>query len=246
MKKPLIGLTPGHNLETDDISMRPTYMRAIEAAGGIPVILPLETSPADLQQLTEVFDGFLFTGGPDIHPFNFGEETLVGCGQISAPRDSMELSLLSSVIKARKPILGICRGIQLINVGLGGTIFQDIRSQFRTDVPIAHKQLPPYKNPSHYVHIMEGTLLFHIAETCRIQVNSMHHQAVRDLAPGLIICGTSSDGVIEAIEKPDYPFLLAVQWHPEYLWSKDTSAANIFDSFIKACKQPQLRQEGKV
>ena len=238
MKKPLIGLTPSHNTENQDISMRPTYLKALKAAGAIPVVLPLEIPREDLAQLVGVLDGFLFVGGPDVHPFLFGEETIDGCGSVSLQRDTMELNLLSLAISVRKPILGICRGIQLINIGLGGTIYQDIKSQYQVAAPIAHDQ-PFYYIPCHTVNVTVGTMLSRITgllEGGSIQVNSMHHQSVRNLAPGLVACGHSPDGLIEAVEKPDYPFLMAVQWHPEYLWEKDNAAAQIFRTFVDACK----------
>lgn len=240
MKKPLIGLTPSHNTENQDISMRPTYLKALKAAGAIPVVLPLEASREDLAQLVELLDGFLFVGGPDVHPFLFGEETIEGCGNVSLQRDTMELNLLSLAISAQKPILGICRGIQLINIGLGGTIYQDIKSQYQVNIPITHKQPFYYDIPCHTINITAGSALSKLVghpEGAAIQVNSMHHQAVRTVAPGLVACGLSPDGLVEAVEKPGYPFLLAVQWHPEYLWEKDAAAAILFQTFTQACIQ---------
>ncbi len=236
MKKPVIGLTPSHDTKTNDISMRPTYLGAIRAAGGIPVVLPLEASAEDLQQLTDTLDGFLFTGGPDMHPFSFGEETHIHCGQVSVKRDTLELALLPLVMKARKPILGICRGIQSLNVGLGGTIYQDVPSQFAREYPLVHKQPFYYDIPSHTVAITPGTRMAAICGEPVIQVNSMHHQAVKDLAPGCVVCGVASDGLVEAMEMPEYPYLVAVQWHPEYLWQNHQAAANLFKSFVEACK----------
>lgn len=236
MKKPVIGITPSHNTENDDISLRPTYIRAIMAAGGLPILLPLEISDDDLGQFVRLCNGFLFSGGPDPHPFLFGEETQSNCGNVSAARDRMELRLLKAAMADRKPILGICRGIQLINVGLGGDIYQDIPSQTVSEFPIAHKQPFYYNMPSHHVDVAAGTLLSGLAGgRGRIEVNSMHHQAVRRPAPGLIVSGSAPDGLIEALEKPDYPFLLGVQWHPEYLWQNNETAANIFSAFVHAC-----------
>lgn len=241
MSKPIIALTPGHNLDTQDVFLRPTYLKAIAAAGAVPVMLPLEASPDDYRQMAEMFDGFLFTGGPDAHPFLFGEDTCQGCGSVSPKRDSMELALLSHVMKTGKPILGICRGIQIINIGLGGTIYQDISSQYyepmekKTGFFPAHRQPFGYELPSHTVSLAPGSRLAQISGCQSIKVNSMHHQAVKDPAPGLTVCGTASDGLIEAVEMPDYPWLTAVQWHPEYLWERDPAAAALFSCFVKAC-----------
>lgn len=121
--KPIIGITPSHNTENDDTSLRPTYPRAIRAAGGLTILLPLEGTDEDWRQLAAMCDGFLFSGGPDLHPFLFGDETHSACGNVSPVRDSMEIRLLKAAMELKKPILGICRGIQLLNVALGGTIY---------------------------------------------------------------------------------------------------------------------------
>ncbi len=237
MRKPLIGLTPAHDMESGDVKARPTYMRALKAAGAIPVVMPLDASEEDLKQLSQDLDGFLFTGGPDVHPFLFGEETQVHCGNVSPARDQMEISLLPMIMELQKPILGICRGIQVLNIALGGNIWQDIPSQVTRDFPLAHSQPFSYDMPCHTVVLTEGSLLARISESSSIKVNSMHHQAVKDLAPGLIASAYSTDYLIEALEMPDYPFFIGVQWHPEYLWEKNKEAFRLFQTFVKACKE---------
>ena len=240
-EKPVIGITPSHNTETDDISLRPTYPRAIQAAGGLTILLPLEGTDEDLRQLALMCDGFLFSGGPDLHPFLFGDETHSACGNVSPVRDSMEIHLLKSVMELKKPVLGICRGIQLLNVALGGTIYQDIPSQMERSFPLSHSQPFCYTVPSHHVDIKKGSLLSKASGGLeRISVNSQHHQAIRDAAPGLIPVGWATDRVIEAVEKPDYPFFLGVQWHPEYLWQSDPAAMGLFRLFVESCKASQL------
>ncbi len=253
IKKPLIGLTSSHNIHTDEVSLSPYCPRAILAAGGIPVILPLEASEEDLKCLAAELDGFLFTGGPDPHPFLFGEETRMGCGEASVKRDRMELALLKLVMEQRKPVMGICRGIQIINVGLGGTIYQDIPSQTERVFPIAHQQPFPHRVPSHTVQVTAGSLLERIcrgadkaagptnldpehaaASHLILRVNSTHHQAVRDAAPGLSVCAYAPDGIIEGVIMEGYPYLVAVQWHPEYLWEDDPAAARLFQAFVAA------------
>ncbi|MBS5607706.1 MULTISPECIES: gamma-glutamyl-gamma-aminobutyrate hydrolase family protein [Enterocloster] len=237
MKKPLIAITPSHNTENDDISMRPTYLRAVAAAGGLPVVLPLEGTEEDIAQYVDTCDGFLFSGGPDLHPFLFGEDTHQNCGNVSAARDTMEQQLFKLAFKARKPILGICRGIQEINVFLGGDIYQDLPSQYEAAFPIAHRQPYYYTTTSHLVDIVPGTRMAEIAGgKAQIAVNSMHHQAVRSLAPGLTVSAVARDGLTEAVEMQDYPYLLAVQWHPEYLSGKDEAAGRLFASFVDACR----------
>lgn len=237
MRKPLIGLTPAHDMESGDVKARPTYMRALKAAGAIPVVMPLDASEEDLKQLSQDLDGFLFTGGPDVHPFLFGEETQAHCGNVSPARDQMEISLLPMVMELQKPILGICRGIQVLNIALGGNIWQDIPSQVTRDFPLAHSQPFSYDMPCHTVALTESSLLARISESSSIKVNSMHHQAVKDLAPGLIASAYSTDYLIEALEMPDYPFFIGVQWHPEYLWEKNKEAFRLFQTFVKACKE---------
>lgn len=243
-KKPLIGLTTSHDIKTDETIQAPYCPRAILAAGGIPVILPLEASEDDLRQLVSSLDGFLFTGGPDVHPFLFGEDTRMGCGSVSVKRDRMELMLLKLAMEQRKPIMGICRGIQLINIGLGGTIYQDIPSQTERVFPIAHQQPFPHRVPSHTVKIAAGSLLAEVISgkspadqpsgPTVIRVNSTHHQAVRDVAPQLTACAFAPDGIIEGVTMKDYPYLIGVQWHPEYLWEEDPAAMNLFRAFVKA------------
>ena len=225
MKKPVIGITPAHNTDNDDLTQRPTYFRAIAAAGGLPLLLPLEGSTEDFLQLASLCDGFLFSGGPDPHPFLFGEDTLAQGKNVSRARDLMELNLLKIAMKEKKPILGICRGLQIINVGQAAGSF-----------PIAHQQPFSYKLPSHHVSVNPDSLLFRLSgDSASLSVNSMHHEAVNRLAPGLTACAWAPDGIIEALEKPDYPFLLGVQWHPEYLCREDKAAAGLFSGFIRAC-----------
>ena len=240
-KKPLIALTPYFNIERDEPYMRPAYLKAIRAVGGTPLILPLDLEEEDLQQVVDTFDGFLFTGGPDIHPFYFGEETQENCGNVCLRRDRMEMALLKLVMKTGKPVLGICRGIQLLNVALGGDIYQDIPSQFPQDFPIAHTQPAAYAIPSHHVSIAEGSRLFEISGGLqKLAVNSCHHQAVRRLAPGLSAGAFAPDGIIEEIEMTAYPFLMGVQWHPEYLWESDETSSRLFQAFVEACRNSQF------
>ena len=236
MKKPVIGLTPAHAIENDSVSLMPNYIRDVENAGGVPVIFPLELSVENLTVLANLCQGFIFTGGPDPHPFLWGEDIHKGCGPISVKRDQMELSLLSIAMEQKKPILGICRGAQLINIGLGGDIYQDIDSQYHAVFPIAHHQPLPPTSTSHHIDVREGSLLEEISGTNgRIQVNSNHHQAIRKLAPNMVVGGIAPDGLIEEIERKDYPFLIGVQWHPEYLCETDNTSRNLFRRFVEVC-----------
>ena len=170
-------------------------------------------------------------------PFLFGEETLAGCGDFSPLRDSSELLLLSQVYERKKPVLGICRGAQLINIALGGDIYQDIFSQLSGRIPIAHRQPFNATHPAHRVAVEAGSRLAQISESLSLEVNSLHHQAIRNVAPCLTVCGRASDGIIEAVEQPGHPFLLGVQWHPEQLAGKYSHADRLFSAFIKACRK---------
>lgn len=236
MKKPVIGLTASHDLKNDDLKISHYYMDAIRSNGAIPLALPLSLNEEEAGQLADTLDGFLFSGGPDIHPFLFGEETLCGCGNFSPLRDSSELLLLSLVYERKKPVLGICRGAQLLNIALGGDIYQDINSQLPSRFPLAHSQPFDAQHPAHRVALENGSRLAQISETLSIEVNSLHHQAIRNAAPCLKVCGRSSDGIIEAVEQTEHPFLIGVQWHPEQLTGRYAHAGRLFSAFIDACR----------
>lgn len=237
MNTPLIGITPSHDPKASALNLRFNYCNAIRQAGGIPVILPLELSEEEAATVAEKFDGLLLSGGPDIHPFLFGEETLKGCGDVSFLRDSVEIALFHHMYNRRKPVLGICRGAQLMNIALGGDIYQDINSQLQGEPRIAHIQPFHYSAASHHVSVAEGSLLRRITGSDTIEVNSAHHQAVRNTAPGALVSARSADGLTEALELPGYPFLLGVQWHPEYLYENYAHARSLFQAFVQACPQ---------
>lgn len=236
MNRPLIGLTASHDIKTDSLAMNPLYPNAIRRFGGLPVVLPLELDETEAESLADTLDGILFTGGPDVHPFLFGEETLSGCGEVSVRRDRVELSMFRRMYEKKKPILGICRGIQLINIALGGTIYQDLASQFHEERPVAHRQPFPCTSPSHRVRLTPGTKLSALAGSSVIEVNSMHHQAVKTPAKDLTVSALAAGDLIEALELSDYPFLMGVQWHPEYLVGHYPHADRLFQSFVEACR----------
>ncbi len=247
--KPLIALTPGIHADSGELRLRPACLEAIRHVDAIPLVLPASLTDNDLRELVTVFDGFLFTGGPDIHPFRFGEDTHTGCGAVSPQRDALELSLLHIAMEAGKPLLGICRGIQIFNIGLGGTIYQDISEESRSDErrPLAHSQPFAHELYAHHITITPGTLLADLAQSDRIAVNSTHHQAVRKPGSRLTVTGRSPDGLAEAVELPGYPsFFLGVQWHPEYLWRHDRTAVRIFKAFADAARQSQARSHQTV
>ena len=235
MKKPIIGLTPQYDYEKNRVWVGPNYLEAIYAAGGIPIMLPLHTDKESLKIAANVCDGFLFTGGPDISPFLYQEETIAQCGVVVPERDKMEEDLFSIIIDTDKPVLGICRGVQILNVFLGGTLYQDIPAQFASPIQLAHSQASGNSVLSHSVILEEDSLLHKINPKDYIQVNSFHHQAIKDVAPGLKIAGKAMDSLIEAVYHPGKKFFLGVQWHPEHLFKTSDDAMNIFKAFINAC-----------
>jgi putative glutamine amidotransferase len=235
MAKPVIGVTPLYDVEQDRIWMRPNYLDAIDAADGIPLILPLTSAQTDIEALAQLCDGFLFTGGPDVHPSLFHEDTMQYCGAINERRDTFEIKLLNAVNKTEKPVFGICRGIQLINVALGGSLYQDIPAQVG-GVPIAHNQHPPFDVTVHSVSVEQDSPLAKIIGKKELTVNSMHHQAVKELAPGLKCAAASKDGLTECVYMPGKKFFLAVQWHPEYLWKTHQDEQKIIEAFVNASK----------
>ena len=212
--------------------MLPGYMDGISQAGGIPVIFPFSSDEQELEQLAEMCDGFLFTGGHDVMPELYGEAPLPGLNECCEKRDRMETIVLRKAIAADKPVLGICRGIQFINAALGGTLYQDLPSQHPSDVE--HHQTPPYDKHAHFVSVTAGSPLYECLGAEQLSVNSYHHQAVDRLAPGLAAMAVSPDGLTEALYKPDHSFLWAVQWHPEFSYRTDENSRKIFKAFVDA------------
>ena len=233
--KPLIGITPLHNPKRNTTWLHPDYSAALETLGALPVLLPLTDSMEVLADLTQRLDGLLLSGGHDVDPTLYGEELLPCCGPLSPAKDRMERTILEQFLCLDRPVLAICRGLQLVNVHLGGTLWQDLLSQHPT--PISHSQLPPYDLPVHAVSVSPGTLLHRVVGREQLAVNSYHHQAVKDIAPGLTVQARSDDGLVEGLSLPSARFLLAVQWHPENLFRGDECSSSIFSSFVDACRQ---------
>ncbi|WP_202079819.1 gamma-glutamyl-gamma-aminobutyrate hydrolase family protein [Caldalkalibacillus salinus] len=235
MEKPIIGVLPLYDREKESYWMLPGYMKGIEDAGGIPIMLPLTTDEDSILRLAHTFDGFLFTGGHDINPELYGEELEDRCGEMCTDRDIMESILFKHVAELDKPLFGICRGLQLFNVLLGGTLYQDIPTQ-RSESHINHKQDPPYTEPVHHVSIAKDTLLYPILQTECLKVNSYHHQGIKKLSERLVPAATSEDGLIEAVVMPNKTFTLAVQWHPEFNYKCDDHNFKLFLAFVRSCK----------
>lgn len=213
--------------------LQKTYVDSIFGAGGVPIILPFTENDAKTEEYAELCDGFLFTGGNDINPLRYGEVKADFCGEIEDLRDGFELEMARLAIQKEKPILGICRGAQLLNVALGGTLYQDINSEIPSG--ISHVQKEPKEAPSHTVRVVEGTPLFSLTEKEIIVANSFHHQAIKKLGRGLLPMAYAEDGIIEAVYSTEQRYLRAYQWHPERLFGSDEQNRKIFFDFVSAC-----------
>ena len=175
-------------------------------------------------------DGLLLPGGGDMDPKFYGQERIPACGEPNLLRDAAEPLLLRAFLAADKPVLGICRGIQVMNAVLGGDLYQDIK-------PFEHLPHNGHWAKVHTVTVRRGTLLSRILGQDTVLVNSQHHQAVDRVAPGFTLAALSEDGIVEAIEKPDAGFCLGVQWHPEWLSDADPAMQSLFDAFVSACSK---------
>ena len=244
MKKPIIGVTPDFNAgDRKDMGgkeptyfLRARYMRAIEEAGGIPVALPLLSNRAAWRQVVAHVDGLLVTGsGSDLAPELYGERQRHKFARMSRERATMELGIAKVAYQTDVPMLGICGGMQSLNVALGGTLYQDIAAQL--DTPIDHLPARPATKTTHAVRIAPGSLLRRIAGKARVEVNSSHHQSVKKVAPKLVQTAVAPDGVIEAIEAPARSFFIGVQWHPEFLYDRDPIQRRLFSALIRAARK---------
>lgn len=233
--KPVIGVMPLVDTEKDSLWMLPGYLDAITQTGGIPIMFPLTEDTATLQQLCRMCDGFLLTGGQDVSPSLYGEATLPVCGECSAARDKMEQIVLNYVLSEDKPLLGICRGIQIINVLLGGTLYQNLPTQHPSS--LEHHQTPPYDVPVHKVILEPDSPLAALLGKTVLSVNSYHHQGIKALAPDLIPMAYATDDLIEAVCLKNQRFFWALQWHPEFCYHTDEDNRKIVAHFIANCQK---------
>jgi putative glutamine amidotransferase len=245
--KPVIGITPSP--QTDTLAhgtfrrycLSAAYVDAVAAAGGVPIILPPQ--PDNAVALLAIVDGLLLSGGADVAPSRYGDtavhDTTYG---IDAGRDQLELDLIEGALASGTPILGICRGIQVLNVSLGGTLIQDVASEHPGAAAIGHRQHERGLEDSavgHEVIASAGELL-PIFNQGRLGVNSFHHQAIRDLAPSLVPVATSPDGLVEAVVLAENPAVCAVQWHPELMFRRDLDHLRPFLHLVEAATARKL------
>ena len=229
----LIGITPCRDDENKRLMLNRDYPDALRRADAMPVILPWETDPVRLGAMLGRLDGLLLSGGEDIDPKLYGEERLPLCGTPDPERDAMEAALCRLALERDMPVLAICRGIQVLNVTLGGTLYQDVASQYGD--AIGH---PVYDRPREQVHgvrVLPGTRLSSLIGAERIRVNSRHHQAVKTPGRGLTVCAEAEDGLTEGVEMPGRRFVLGVQWHPESLSGCAPEEHALCAAFAEAC-----------
>lgn len=234
MAKKIIAVVPLWDDEKESIWMLPGYMNGIKEAGAIPVILPLASDIEDALEIFERCDGLLMTGGHDVSPSLYKEPQKENCGVSCNDRDLLESALYAVALAQDKPVLGICRGIQLINVLQGGTLYQDLPTEYAGG--IEHHMKPPYTNVAHYVSIRRQTPLYELFRTEQLGVNSYHHQAIKKLGADLEIMAESEDGLAEAVRHIGKKFVWAFQWHPEFDFHINPNSRKIFETFINACQ----------
>lgn len=236
-----LGATDVINQKLMDFVPRP-IVDGVLMAGGIPVGLPI--LPVDkVNQLIERMDGIIFSGGPDIDPSFMGEEPIPKLGVTNRNRDRFEIAMIRTAVAKKIPIFGICRGAQMINVALGGTIYQDLGTQYSGRL-IKHKQQAPGDQPTHFVRVDYNSKLYKTIGD-NVFVNSRHHQAIKEVPDFLKVVATASDGVIEAIENEDAS-IQAVQWHPENLWRHDSQELALFSDFISRIGNPNRMESGSI
>lgn len=243
MNKPaLIGIsgrsdppTPPLTLPTHSITQ--TYIRAVRKAGGLPVILPPILEEEEAEPLLSRFDGLLLSGGWDIDPQWYGEEQSPLVQKVDRARDRMEFSVLRAALRSGMPILAICRGLQILNVALGGTLYQDIPSQVENAISHRPEEDEPPTASIHNVQLVPGSHLAALLGGPTVRVNSFHHQAARELGEELAVTARAPDGLVEGLAHRSHPFCIAVQWHPEYPVRGQAPMAPLFDAFVEAAAQ---------
>ncbi len=231
----MIGLTAGRNKDRA-IQMNKDYPAAILSTGAAPVLIPPVEDHAALDRILQSLDGLVLTGGGDVEPSRYGAERIPECGESDLARDECEIYLCERAIAMGLPVLGICRGFQVLNVVLGGELYQDIGTEYGKT--IEHRRMDDPAGRVHTVDIAEGTRLFGAVGRRTLGVNTRHHQALKTPGRGLIISARAPDGIAEAIELAGENFVLGVQWHPESLLAAGVEGAKeIFEAFAGACGQ---------
>lgn len=232
--KPHIGIpTERQTIDGSLYSATPfRYTEALELAGAVPVLIPLTLRSESLRAIYARLDGLLLAGGVDVNPQEYGEMTQPFCGSIDLERDRVELELTRLALGQGLPIFGICRGVQTLNVAAGGSLYQDIASQIPASLPHSRRPCDPRNRRVHSIEIRPGSLLARALGATRVEVNSSHHQAVKQVAPGFRVVARAPDGVIEGLESENHRFVLGVQFHPEWLVD-DEGMLRLFQEFAR-------------
>ncbi len=232
MSRPRIGLTLDADAERGRYELRAGYVDAVLSAGGLPILLP--HAPQAAAAYLALLDGLVVTGGAfDVPPELYGEARRKECGVTKPERTAFEKDLLEAALAARLPVLGICGGMQLLNVVRGGTLYQDLAADAGLS---GHEQPAPKDAPSHEARVAPGTQLASLVGAGPLGVNSTHHQAVKDPGAGVLVAARAPDGVVEAIELPDLPFALGVQWHPEAVLRHEPRHAALYRGLVEAAR----------
>ena len=239
LRKPIIGITSAYEYEEDCTRCKTTvsvdYSKAVVAGGGIPIVLPVVEEKELIKEQIKLLDGLVLGGGNDLNPLLYGEDFKQGIKEVSSKRDEWEIYLLEEFLKTKKPILGICRGHQLINIFFGGTLFQDLK--YVGEKVLKHRQDFHPELVTHRVKIIDEDNLIYKLFGKEIITNSFHHQVINKLGDKITPIAVTEDGVVEAIQIKDYPFLYGIQWHPEMMTARGNSKMKkIFEAFVEKCK----------
>lgn len=245
-RKPIIGITPTPSSDAFDhgsfhrFALADTYTTAVEAAGGVPIIIPPQEG--NIAQILDLVDGLIISGGGDIEPSVYGQSEIhPKTGGIDAGRDSLELALVHGALERDLPMLCICRGIQVLNVALGGDLYQDVPDLLEQAIDHAQQGKGVAKEePFHPVDVVPGTLLETVYGDTSVQTNSFHHQGLRAIAPQLRVAGTTSDGLVEAVDHPGQRWVLGVQWHPEMMYRAHAEHRAPFEALMEAARKPAV------
>lgn len=227
--KPVIGITANYYLDENNFAVREYYVYSVYEAGGIPIILPPLQEEDSLEGYLQICDGFVFSGGGDLAPYCFGQLPSVGLGEVNPVRDTFEIKLAQAILSVGIPVLGICRGCQIMNAAAGGTLIQHLQTDF------CHMQKAPRDYPFHDIFIESGSQLARILQSCHIRVNSFHHQAIDKAGRDVFLSAYAPDGTVEALEGKAGLFYLGVQWHPECM--HDIFSRRLFSALVEKSKR---------